>query len=151
MRIRIKWRHSEGKNKLNQVNGKTKCSDKQPLNKIILVDNANAEIDSLTSFDPTGDVVVHKEFEKYVSGLNLQKEGEINLKTYEPDRLVYSSNTNSEQLAVFSEVWYGPDKGWQAYIDGKPVDHIRVNYVLRGLKVPAGKHEIVLDVYKRQR
>ncbi|MBK8854790.1 MAG: YfhO family protein [Saprospiraceae bacterium] len=115
------------------------------VNKIILVDNANAEIDSLTSFDPTGDVVVHKEFEKYVSGLNLQKEGEINLKTYEPDRLVYSSNTNSEQLAVFSEVWYGPDKGWQAYIDGKPVDHIRVNYVLRGLKVPAGKHEIVFE------
>ena len=77
--------------------------------------------------------------------MNLQKEGEINLKTYEPDRLVYSSNTNSEQLAVFSEVWYGPDKGWQAYIDGKPVDHIRVNYVLRGLKVPAGKHEIVFE------
>src|SRR5690606_13983434 len=51
----------------------------------------------------------------------------------------------SDQFAVFSEVWYGPDKGWQAYIDGKEVDHIRVNYLLRGLKVPAGQHEIIFE------
>jgi len=45
-------------------------------------------------------------------------------------------------LAVFSEVWYGPDKGWNAYIDGNKVDHIRANYVLRAMKIPAGNHEI---------
>jgi uncharacterized membrane protein YfhO len=115
------------------------------VNRILLVENANAEIDSLSGFDPAGDVVVHREFEGYVAGLNLKKEGEIILNNYVPDRLVYSSNSDSEQLAVFSEIWYGPDKGWQAYIDGKPVEHIRVNYLLRGLKVPPGKHEIVFE------
>jgi uncharacterized membrane protein YfhO len=34
------------------------------------------------------------------------------------------------------------DKGWNAYIDNQPVDQFRLNYLLRGLKVPAGEHEI---------
>ncbi|HNT22672.1 MAG TPA: YfhO family protein, partial [Saprospiraceae bacterium] len=34
------------------------------------------------------------------------------------------------------------DKGWQAYVDGQPADHIRVNYVFRGMKIPSGNHTI---------
>ncbi|MFZ1703483.1 MAG: YfhO family protein [Saprospiraceae bacterium] len=112
------------------------------INNILLVENANDEIDSLTTFDPAGDAIVHQEFASYVEGLDPQKNGEINLKTYAPDKLDYESMSDSEQLAVFSEIWYGPDKGWQAYIDDKPVDHIRVNYLLRALRIPSGKHQI---------
>ena len=61
---------------------------------------------------------------------------------YKPNHITYTSNSTSDQLAVFSEVWYGPNKGWQAYIDGKPVDNIRANYILRGLKIPAGQHMV---------
>ena len=42
---------------------------------------------------------------------------------------------------MFSEVYY--PAGWNAYIDGKKADYAKVNYVLRGMTVPAGKHEIV--------
>lgn len=42
-------------------------------------------------------------------------------------------------------MWYGPNKGWQAYLDGKPVDHIRANYLLRAMKIPAGEHEVVFE------
>ena len=45
-------------------------------------------------------------------------------------------------LLVFSEVYY---PGWQATIDGQPAELGRVNYVLRAMKVPAGKHEVVLE------
>ena len=54
----------------------------------------------------------------------------------------YTANTTSEQLAIFSEVWYGPNKGWKAYIDGQPTDHIRANYILRAMRIPAGQHKI---------
>lgn len=115
------------------------------ISNIKMVSDANAEIDSLTTFDPSGDAIVNEEFKAYVSGLNPTKNGTINLKSYAPNKLEYESETEGEQLAVFSEIWYGPDKGWQAYIDGKPVEHIRVNYILRGLKLPGGKHSVTFE------
>jgi uncharacterized membrane protein YfhO len=46
-----------------------------------------------------------------------------------------------ENLVVFSEIHY--DAGWQAYLNDTPVDHVRANYVLRGMKVPAGENKVV--------
>lgn len=105
----------------------------------------NDEHKQIERFDPAVTAVVHQEFDDYIGSLNPTKNGSINITEYSPMRLVYKTDTNSEQLAVFSEVWYGPDKGWQAYLDGQPVDHIRANYLLRAMKVPAGQHEIVFE------
>ena len=68
--------------------------------------------------------------------------GTITLADYKPNHLTYTSDAPAEQLAVFSEIWYGPDKGWQAYVDGAPVPHIRADYLLRAMRVPAGQHKI---------
>ena len=64
----------------------------------------------------------------------------IELKEYKPNYLKYTSNSSAEKLAVFSEVYY--PIGWTATIDGKPVDILRANYVLRAMYVPAGTHTI---------
>lgn len=53
---------------------------------------------------------------------------------------MYESESSVKQFAVFSEIYY--PKGWNAYIDGTAVPHAAVNYVLRGLSVPAGKHTV---------
>jgi len=58
---------------------------------------------------------------------------------YTPGHIYYESNNSKAQLAVFSEVFY---KTWKAYIDGQEVKPVRVNYILRGLAVPAGEHKI---------
>ncbi|TXB69553.1 glycosyltransferase family protein [Phaeodactylibacter luteus] len=105
----------------------------------------NEEIDALTDFQPDSTAIVHEEFADYLSGLAPTGNGSISLSSYAPNRLAYEADVDGEQLAVFSEVWYGPDKGWQAYIDGQPVEHIRADYILRALRIPDGKHEIVFE------
>ena len=114
------------------------------------VSTANEEIDALgNEFDPINTAIVYREFENYLTGLNPNGAGTISLTKYLPDELTYQSSTDSEQLAVFSEVWYGPDKGWQAFIDGEEVEHIRVNYLLRAVRIPAGTHEIVFKFHPK--
>jgi hypothetical protein len=59
------------------------------------------------------------------------------------DGINYQSNTSGNRFAVFSEVYY--KKGWKAYIDGKETNIYKTNYVLRGIIIPAGKHEIKFE------
>lgn len=108
------------------------------------VKSANEEIESLNGFDPNLLAVVHDEFRDEVKE-SYTGQGSINLTDYKPNKLTYQSNSSSDQLALFSEVWYGPDKGWEVSIDGKKVAHIRANYILRALPIPSGNHQIVFE------
>lgn len=107
-----------------------------------IVANADSEINALTNFNPAYEAVLDKRFESEVKNLNLNYDstGYIKLTKYTPNAITYESSCSSEQLAVFSEIYY--DKGWDAFVDDKPVSHFRVNYVLRAMKVPSGKHKI---------
>lgn len=107
-----------------------------------IVANADEEIKSLDKFNPKEVVFIDKRFEDYVKGFTLQFDSSatIVLMDYKPNHLAYQSVAGSEQFAVLSEVFY--DKGWNAFIDGKPAQYIRVNYVLRGMRIPAGSHKI---------
>ncbi len=71
---------------------------------------------------------------------NWDDSGVIQLDIYKPNYLKYASNNEGKGLAVFSEIYY--ENGWNAYVDGKLTDHFPVNYVLRAMIVPAGKHTI---------
>ena len=71
---------------------------------------------------------------------NWDTSGTIKLDIYKPNYLKYTSENSGKGLAVFSEIYY--EKGWNAYIDGKKTDHFLVDYVLRAMEVPAGKHTI---------
>ena len=57
-----------------------------------------------------------------------------------PNELIYEASTPETQFAVFSEMFY--EHGWNAYLDGEKVSHYNVDYVLRGMEVPAGQHKI---------
>jgi hypothetical protein len=107
-----------------------------------IVANADEEISALKGINPEDEVVIDKRFAQYVEGKRFQKDGfgNITLTEYQPNYLKYSAKSGSEQLAVFSEIFY--KNGWKAYIDGNEVPHFRVNYILRALVLPAGEHTV---------
>lgn len=115
------------------------------VNEYQLVEDPNAEILALNSFGPADTAIIDKRFAAMVQGKNLERDSNSVItmehqKPYNPDYVVYKTKTSKEQLAVFSEVYYAPD--WKAYIDGKPAEYLRVNYILRAMVVPAGEHKI---------
>ncbi len=110
-----------------------------------IVPNADAEMAALDSLKPADEAVIDQRFAEKLKGLTLQADStdKISLITYKPNELTYESNSKNEGLAVFSEIYYNVHNEWQVTIDGKPADMLRANYVLRALRVPAGKHNIV--------
>ena len=112
------------------------------VNEFRVVANPDSEILALKDFNPKTTAILDKRFEENVSGLKPTNDSTatIRLASYKANDLVYESNSSAERLAVFSEIYYA--NGWNAYLDGKLTPHFRVNYVLRAMKVPAGKHKI---------
>ena len=110
-----------------------------------VVPNADAEMAALDSLNTKQEAVVDQKFADKLQGLTLKKDSTDNIKltSYKPNELIYESNSKNEGLAVFSEIYYNVRNEWQVTIDGKPSDMLRANYVLRALRVPAGKHTIV--------
>lgn len=110
------------------------------------VNNADEELAALDStFNPTKTAVIDVRFKDKLAAfkpatIDSLNTDNIKLVSYKPNHLQYKSNSKTERLAVFSEIYY--DKGWNVSIDGKEVEYARANYVLRTLLVPAGEHVI---------
>tara|TARA_Y100000385_G_C13106652_1_gene648343 strand:- start:2355 stop:4691 length:2337 start_codon:yes stop_codon:yes gene_type:complete len=105
---------------------------------VVSVQNADQEMQLLTSFNPLEEVIIDKRFGQ--ENLTFSGDGSISLVSYKPNHLVYRVKSDSSAFAVFSEIFY--DKGWNAYIDGNLHPHFRVNYVLRGMNLPAGDYQV---------
>ncbi len=118
------------------------CGNAWFVPQVVMVENADAEIDSITNILPKQKVYVDKRYAEQLNGVTpqLDSTASIKLLSYVPNKLVYESNTANPQVAVFSEIFY--DKGWNAYVDGTLTPHFRCDYVLRGMVLPAGKHTI---------
>lgn len=111
--------------------------------KLISVNNANEEIQALDSLNTKNTAVILKEnFSKLKENLFVEKDSTATIKLISNDvtNLKYQSSSTKAQFAVFSEIYY--EDGWNAYLDGKLVPYYNVNYVLRGMEIPAGNHEI---------
>ncbi|WP_417237554.1 YfhO family protein [Bizionia sp.] len=70
----------------------------------------------------------------------IDSSAKIQVEIYKPNYIKYQSESAVDGFAVFSEIYY--NHGWNAYIDGELMPYTRVNYVLRAMNIPAGKHTI---------
>jgi hypothetical protein len=110
------------------------------VNQVKWAANANEELLSLRKIDTKKQAVIHTEFKSLASGTSVDTNASIRLTKYETTLLKYVSESKSDQIAVFSEIYY--PEGWNCYVDGKQIETFRVNYVLRAAKIEKGKHQI---------
>ncbi|MES2760656.1 MAG: YfhO family protein [Bacteroidota bacterium] len=105
------------------------------------VASADSEIVALYGLNTKREAVIQEKNKAIVPAANTYNaDGKITLQSYKPNNLVYETESKEKGFAVFSEIYY--PKGWNAYVDGNLTPHTCVNYVLRGMELPAGKHKV---------
>ena len=111
------------------------------VNNIRIAQDANEEMKLLGEIDTRHELVIDKSLASALpSKVTPDSTAKISLKSYAPNHLIYSVDTKTDQVAVFSEIYY--DKGWKATIDGKEVPYTRVNYLLRAMPLKAGSYDV---------
>ncbi|MGC9470992.1 MAG: YfhO family protein [Bacteroidales bacterium] len=113
------------------------------------VENADEEIEALSDFDPATEAIIDQRFSELLAGYSPGRDTAsfIRLESYRPNKLEYVYRSSKEQVAVFSEIYY--EKGWISAVDGEHTPHFRVNYVLRGMLLPAGEHRLTFEFKPR--
>jgi hypothetical protein len=124
------------------LTNKSACGNAWFVSELKPVQSPDEELLSIRTLDPKKTALVEKTFAPKVAGFQprFDSAATIKMTSYQPNKLQYESNASADQFAVFSEIYY--DKGWNVYLDNNPSEYIRVNFLLRGMKVPAGKHTI---------
>ncbi len=112
------------------------------VNQIKKVNNSNEELLALGTTDLNSVCLIQDSDLLQLNYVNNNND-KIYLVSRKANELIYKSSTSSNQFAVFSEAFY--KNGWQAYIDGQSVNHYKVNYLLRGMKIPKGDHVITFE------
>lgn len=108
---------------------------------MIFAKNADEEMNVLNTLNTKDSVVIDARY-RSMAGSQPVPDSAASIRLVENlnDKITYQSSSPSNQFAVFSEVYY--PHGWKAFVDGKQTDYMRVNYVLRGMPIPAGNHTI---------
>ncbi len=107
----------------------TACGHAWFVKSVKYADNADAEMQAISSFNPKDEAIVDKQYK----GLIEEKQTAL-------DTMVYQSGSVTPQVAVFSEVYY--KEGWKMYLDGVEKPYFRADWLLRAAQIPVGNHKI---------
>jgi len=118
------------------------CGHAWFIKSIKYVNNADEEMAAITAFTPRDTAIVDQQYKNLITTNPSATDttGSIKLTSYNPDHLVYQSNTPAPKIAVFSEIYY--NRGWKMLIDGAEKPYFRADYLLRAAAIPAGNHKI---------
>ena len=108
-----------------------------------IFNTAEEQISALAKFDSKKQAIVNNSIRKFdikQIGSEPDSSAYIKIKKYKPNEIVYDFSSSKKEMVVFSEIYY--PYGWNAYIDDKKVNYFRANYILRGMIIPSGNHQI---------
>ena len=114
----------------------------KPRNEVVQIIKTGAFSDG-TSFDPQETALLEledfggRQFSPPPTGALDQ--AQVKITQYTAQRIRIETENPAPSFLVLSEMYY---RGWDARIDGAKAPVYRVNHALRGLSLPAGKHQI---------
>ncbi len=115
--------------------------------KAVVVADADAELAGLAKFNPRDSFLVQQKFADQLAGWQPSADSTdyIKLTSYHPDRMAYEFSAKTDQIALFSEVFYPHEKGWNLYLNGSLAANqiFKANYLLRAARVPAGQKQVL--------
>ena len=109
------------------------------VSKLEKVKNPKEEIEKLRNQNLKNTAIVdNSKFPNLKNEYN--SDGTIITESYKPYHMIYKTSNLEISFLVFSEIFY--PKGWEVYVNNQPSNFVRVNYILRGLEIPAGENTI---------
>jgi hypothetical protein len=91
------------------------------------------------AFDGRSTVVTGAPLPGLADGTGRDPAGSAEIVSYEPERVVVDATARRPGELVLTDLHY---PGWKVELDGEPADLHRVNYLLRGTTLPAGRHRV---------
>jgi hypothetical protein len=94
------------------------------------------------AFDPAREAVIERD--PGIPSSVGEGAGSARLQISSPEEVRISVDTSRPAIVVVRAAW---DRNWRATVDGRPVDVLRTDFLLQGIAVPAGRHDVRL-VYR---
>jgi hypothetical protein len=92
------------------------------------------------AFDPLRQVIVNEpQIAASAAGTNAAAVSSLRVLNYSPKRAEFQTDSAGPAIAVMNDKW---SPNWKVRVDGQPAQLLRVNYIMRGVQVPAGSHKV---------
>ena len=65
--------------------------------------------------------------------------GNVEFVSYAPKRIALKAKAETASVLLLNDKF---DPNWKVKVDGKPQELLRCNYIMRGVQVPAGEHQV---------
>ena len=90
-------------------------------------------------FDPQATVIVNAPIAPSAAALG-QAAGEVITQSYRPKEIRLTAQATDDSVLLLNDHW---SAHWRVTVDGQPAELLRCNYVMRGVRLSPGSHEVV--------
>ena len=90
-------------------------------------------------FDPQATVIVNAPIAPSAAALG-QAAGKVITQSYRPKEIRLTAQATDDSVLLLNDHW---SAHWRVTVDGQPSELLRCNYVMRGVRLSPGSHEVV--------